>query len=129
MTTPIELCNSTTIPTSQIRELVILCSRSIAGRSCVTQTETLEFQKRTGGFFKDGTQNVASAGGYTPSSADMSDGNLKFYIGRRYFGASDEDYMYGSFDLAEVILAEASASGLSTEIRQKTEGYLAHKWG
>ena len=81
------------------------------------------------GFFKDGTQNVASGAGYVPTNADMSDGNLKFYIGRRYFGASDDDYMYGSFDLAEVILANVGSGGLTAEIRQKTEGYLAHKWG
>lgn len=80
------------------------------------------------GFTLNGTQ-VENIGGYQPSNFDMSDADRCLFIGRRWFDNGDADYQYGSFEIAEVILANEGGSGMGLDLRQKTEGYLAHKWG
>jgi len=80
------------------------------------------------GFFLNGTQVGSSGSAYTPTNFDMSDASRLFMLGRRPFLFTDEDYMYGTYDVAEMLLVNVAQSGISDAIRQKTEGYLAHKF-
>ena len=80
------------------------------------------------GFTFNGTQ-VQNIGGYKPTNTDMSDPDRCLFIGRRNFKNGDSNYQYGSFEVAEIIIANEGGSGMGKELRQKTEGYLAHKWG
>lgn len=64
-----------------------------------------------------------------PSNQDMDNANTRFHIGRKPPSETVEDYAYGSFDIAEIILVESPNTGVSGTIREKLEGYLAWKWG
>ncbi len=80
------------------------------------------------GFYKNG--NLESSSNAQTTNFDLDSANIRLHLGRRNFNVTTEDYAYGSFDLAELLLIEAPQStGLSETNRQKVEGYLAWKWG
>lgn len=79
------------------------------------------------GVYLNGTR-VGTEFGLNPSNFDMADVGRVFNLGRRQFNASDVNYMYSNYDMAEYLLVQVASGGITESIRQKTEGYLAWKY-
>tara|TARA_B100000282_G_scaffold74423_1_gene50988 strand:- start:16923 stop:18425 length:1503 start_codon:yes stop_codon:yes gene_type:complete len=71
---------------------------------------------------------VGTVGSYQTTNTDMSDTGRVFHLGRRPFTDTDPNHLFGTFAITEYILVQIGNTGMTTTIRQKTEGYLAWKY-